>query len=83
MDVLSEYENIMYKLCDELFEKKEEFPVTLVFLSIFYMSEAVMYLRSRFGDQNISSSIYSAICSGQDTEVTNFTTDYTEELKKD
>jgi hypothetical protein len=44
------------------------------------MSEAVMYLRSKFGDQNISSSIYSAICSGQDTEVINFTI---EELEKE
>jgi hypothetical protein len=37
VDVLCEYENCVYKLCDELFEKKEEFPVTLVFFYPYFI----------------------------------------------
>lgn len=66
IDVLSQYEQIIYQVCDELYKKRELYPVTLLFIPIFYMSEALRYLNSIFGIQNIYSSIYSALCTGQD-----------------
>lgn len=47
-DVLNEYEQIVHKICDDLYEKKADFPVTLLFLPIYYMSEAMVYLQSLF-----------------------------------
>ncbi|XP_062576667.1 ATP-dependent DNA helicase RecQ-like [Saccostrea cucullata] len=79
-DVLCQYELIIHKVCDELYEKQESYPVTLLFVPIFYMSEALRYLNSIFGVQNIYSSIYSALCTGQDKEVIDATID---ELKKE
>lgn len=80
IDVLDEYEQIVHKLCDDLYEKKADFPVTLLFLPIYYMSEAMVYLQSLFGCSNINESLYSAICSGQDEYVINSTI---AELKKE
>jgi ATP-dependent DNA helicase RecQ len=79
-DVLGEYESIVFPVCDELCEKQESFPVTLLFLPIFYMSEAMMYLRGKLGLSSIHDSIFSAICSGQDEEIINATVN---ELKKE
>lgn len=79
-DVLNEYEQIVHKICDDLYEKKADFPVTLLFLPIYYMSEAMVYLKSLFGSLNINESLYSAICSGQDEFVINHTI---AELKKE
>lgn len=79
-DVLNEYEQIVHKLCDDLYEKKADFPVTLLFFPIYYMSEAMIYLQSLFGSLNINESLYSAICSGQDEYVINRTI---AELKKE
>lgn len=79
-DVLNEYEQIVHKICDDLYEKKADFPVTLLFLPIYYMSEAMIYLKSLFGSLNINESLYSAICSGQDEFVINHTI---AELKKE
>lgn len=80
IDVLSQYEQIIYQVCDELYKKRELYPVTLLFIPIFYMSEALRYLNSIFGIQNIYSSIYSALCTGQDNEVIDATIN---ELKKE
>lgn len=80
MDVLSEYEHIIYQVCDELNQQRELYPVTLLFIPIFYMSEALRYLNSIFGVHNIYNSIYSALCTGQDCEVINETI---ADLKKD
>lgn len=79
-DVLNEYEQIVHKICDDLYEKKADFPVTLLFLPIYYMCEAMIYLKSLFGSLNINESLYSAICSGQDEFVINHTI---AELKKE
>lgn len=59
----------MYQVCDELYKKRELYPVTLLFIPIFYMSEALRYLNSIFGIQNIYSFIYSALCTRHDNEV--------------
>lgn len=79
-DVLNEYEQIVHKICDDLYEKKADFPVTLLFLPIYYMSEAMVYLQSLFGSLTINESLYSAICYGQDEHVINSTI---AELKKE
>lgn len=60
--------------------KKNEFPVTLLFIPVYYMSEVLMYLNGLFQASNINEAIYSAICSGQDDYVINTTI---EELKKE
>jgi superfamily II DNA helicase RecQ len=80
LDVLGQYERIVQPICDLLFQQKESFPVTLIFIPVFYMSQAVMYLQSLFGPAGIDKSIYSAICSGQDDYVINYTIS---ELKKE
>jgi hypothetical protein len=72
-DVQSEYEQIVFQVCDELFKEKENFPITLLFIPIFYMSEAMMYLQNKFGHLRINDSLYSAICSGQDPYVVDYT----------
>jgi len=72
-DVLSDYESIVHKICDTLFQEKERFPVTLLFLPVYYMSECVMYLNSLFGTSTIEACMYSALCSGQDEHVINIT----------
>ncbi|XP_021339507.1 uncharacterized protein LOC110440673, partial [Mizuhopecten yessoensis] len=79
IDVLNEYEKIAHKVCDDLFKKRGDFHVTLLFIPIYYMSEA-MYLNSLFGPSNIHKSLYSAIWSGQDEHVVATTI---EELKKE
>ncbi|XP_069113645.1 uncharacterized protein [Argopecten irradians] len=68
-DRLGEYEKIVYPICQELFDKKEAFPVTLMFLPVFYMSEVLMHLHGLFGTKSIDDALYSAICSGQDDYV--------------
>jgi hypothetical protein len=78
-DVLGQYETIVYKICDQLFKEREAFPITLLFIPVFYMSESVMYLRGLFGPNDIETSLYSALCSGQDEYVLNTTIS---ELKK-
>ncbi|CAG2187197.1 unnamed protein product [Mytilus edulis] len=79
-DVMNEYEQIVHKLCDDLYHKKADFPVTLLFLPVYYMSEAMVYLLSLFDTSTINDSIYSAICSGQDQYVIDATI---AELKKE
>lgn len=78
-DVTSEYETIVLELCNKLYEQKNDFPVTLLFIPVHYMSEGLMYQQSLFQTRNINEAIYSAICSGQDEYVINTTI---EELKK-
>lgn len=79
-NVTSEYEMIVHELCNKLYEQKDDFPVTLLFIPVHYMSEGLMYLQSLFQTSNINEAIYSAICSGQDEYVINTTI---EELKKE
>lgn len=77
-DVTSEYETIVLELCNKFYEQKNDFPVTLLFIPVHYMSEGLMYQQSLFQTRNINETIYSAICSGQDEYVINTTI---EELK--
>lgn len=42
-DVEEEYENIVNSLCDKLFVEKENFPVTLIYVPVYYMSRVIMY----------------------------------------
>lgn len=69
-DIEEEYENIVNSLCDKLFVERENFPVTLIYVPVYYMSRAIMYLNNLFKPSNINDAIYSAICSGQDQYVT-------------
>jgi ATP-dependent DNA helicase RecQ len=52
-DLLQEYENTVIPLCDELFDLNENFPVTLLFIPVHYMSEALMYLQDIFSTNTI------------------------------
>lgn len=79
-DVMSEYETIVHEVCDRLYEHQAKFPITLLFIPVYYMSEVLMYLNGLFKPSNINEAIYSAICSGQD-EYVNTTT--IEELIKE
>jgi hypothetical protein len=79
-DAMSEYETIVHEICDKPYEQKNEFPVTLLFIPVYYMSEVLMYLNGLFQASNINEAVYSTICSGQDDYVINTTI---EELKKE
>lgn len=79
-DVEEEYENIVNSLCDKLFVERKNFPVTLIYVPVYYMSRAIMYLNNLFKPSNINDAIYSAICSGQDQYVIDRTM---QELKKE
>ena len=79
-DVEGEYEIVTQEICDKLYEEKEAFPVTLLFVPVSYMSKALMYLNSLFKPKNIDNAMYSAVCSGQDQYIIDKTM---EELKKE
>ena len=63
----------MHQICNDLYQQKEMYPVTLLIIPVFGMNEALRYLNSLFGLQNLYNSIYSALCTGQDSEVVNGT----------
>lgn len=44
-DVEEEYENIVNSLCDNF---SENFPVTLIYVPVYYMSRVIMYLNNLF-----------------------------------
>ncbi|KAK6175939.1 hypothetical protein SNE40_014313 [Patella caerulea] len=79
-DVAYSYEQIFHKECDNLYKEQEMYPVTLMFLPVYYLSQALVYLQTLFGSQTIESSIFSALCSGQDKHVIDTTID---ELRKE
>ncbi|CAC5418100.1 unnamed protein product [Mytilus coruscus] len=68
-DVFEMFENIYKPLCDDLFVKKENFPVTLVYIPIQYMGSAIAYCRFIFRNSNLHNCLYGALCSGQDEKV--------------
>ncbi|CAC5424368.1 unnamed protein product [Mytilus coruscus] len=68
-DVYEMFENIYKPLCDDLFVKKENYPVTLVYIPIQYMGSAIAYCRFIFRDSNLHNCLYGALCSGQDEKV--------------
>ncbi|CAG2230059.1 RECQL2 [Mytilus edulis] len=68
-DVFEMFENIYKPLCDNLFVKKENFPVTLVYIPIQYMGSAMSYCRFIFRNSNLHNCLYGALCSGQDEKV--------------
>ena len=79
-EVLEEYENIIFPICDELYSLKGKFPVTLIFIPVYYMSEAIMYLQYKFGVRTIHDAPFSAICAGQDKYIIDYTVN---ELRKE
>lgn len=72
-DVLLIYEDIFPPLCNSLKEEYDTFPITLMYIPMLYMSQAISYLRSLFGNEDISTAHYSAIFSNQDPEITDVT----------
>ncbi|XP_071108991.1 ATP-dependent DNA helicase Q1-like [Haliotis cracherodii] len=78
-DVVGVFENIYVPEIDKLYANPDLYPVTLMFLPMKYMSEAVRYITKMFGKQTIHASRYSCLYSTQDKEITDVTL---EELKK-
>ncbi|XP_052213942.1 uncharacterized protein LOC127832477 [Dreissena polymorpha] len=68
-DVEGEYEAVTHGICDRLFQEREKFPVTMLFLQVYYMSQVLMYLNSIFQPTSIDTALNSAICSGQNEYV--------------
>lgn len=68
-DSLSMYENIYKKEGRSLKFNPANYPITLLFIPMYYMSCAMMFLKSLFGAQNISESPHSCLYSNQDQEV--------------
>ena len=57
------------KECDKLHEDPAVYPVTLMFMPLFYISQAAAYLRHLFGPGDITTSCYSVLYSRQDKVV--------------
>lgn len=72
-DVLEAYENIFKQECDKLKIDPDNYPVTLMFLPMFYMSQASAYLKYLFGKDDIRSSRYAVLYSNQDKSVIEIT----------
>ena len=68
-DTLSMFENIYKEEGRSLKSNPENYPITLLFIPMYYMSCAMMFLKSLFGTQDISESPYSCLYSNQDQEV--------------
>ncbi|CAG2216755.1 recQ [Mytilus edulis] len=68
-DVTSVYEHIFKTECLELQKHPTSYPVTLLFIPMYYMSCALFFLKSLFGENKIMESCYSAIFANQDDEV--------------
>lgn len=69
------YEEIYKTECDQLHQNQHSFPVTLLFMPLFYISQAAAYLKYLFGKCDIKSSCYAVLFSKQDKEVMNTTID--------
>lgn len=68
-DVTDVYEQVFKADCDRLKENPSSYPVTLMYMPLFYISQAAASLHYLFGDQDISSSCYSVLYSRQDKTV--------------
>ena len=68
-DVVSVYESIFKDECSLSQNDPSSYPITIMYIPMFYMSCALLYLRYLFGEEDISQSCYSALFSNQDEEV--------------
>jgi hypothetical protein len=68
-DVMFVYEDVFKQECLDLKSNPENYPVTIMYIPMFYMSCAIMFLRSLFGEQQITESCYSAVYANQDDDV--------------
>lgn len=68
-DMLETYESIYKKECDNLKANPSTYPVTLLFLPLYYMSQAAAYLKYLFGAVDINNSCFALLYSRQDKVV--------------
>ena len=72
-DYFSIYEDIYMLECNRLRTEGKNYPVTMLYMPMKYMSHAMAYLSEIFGNLDISCSPYSALYSGQDKSVQQIT----------
>ena len=69
-DVFTLYENIYKHQVDMLLQQGDSFPVTLLFMPLEHMSNAMQYASSVFGNAHVDTSKYGCLYSKQDKAVT-------------
>lgn len=74
-DIEEVYEHIFKTECDNLKQNPLTFPVTLLFMPLFYISQAAAYLKFLFGDVSIHTSCFAVLYSRQDKAVIKETVD--------
>ena len=60
-DVMFVYEDVFQQECLDLKSNPENYKVTIMYIRMFYMRCAIMFLRSLFGEQQITESCYPAV----------------------
>ena len=68
-DVMFVYEDVFQQECLDLKSNPENYPVTIMYIPMFYMSCAIMFLKSLFGKQQITHSCYSTVYANHDDDV--------------
>lgn len=68
-DTIEIYEEIYKKECDDLKRNPSNYPITLMFIPLYHMSNAAAYLKHLFGKVNITNSCYAVLYSRQDSTV--------------
>ncbi|KAH3809430.1 hypothetical protein DPMN_137799 [Dreissena polymorpha] len=63
------YESILKTECDDLKKNPYSYPVTHLFMPLYYISQAAAYLKHFFGDGDITTSCYAVLFSRQDKVV--------------
>ncbi|XP_052233430.1 uncharacterized protein LOC127846303 [Dreissena polymorpha] len=63
------YESIFKTECDDLKKDPYNYPVTLLFMPLYYISQAAAYLKHLIGDGDITTSCYAVLFSRQDKVV--------------
>lgn len=74
-DISVVYEDIFKLECDNLHKNPLTYPVTLLFMPLFYISQAAAYLKYLFGAVNIQTSCFAVLYSRQDKAVIKETVD--------
>ena len=72
-DVNEIYEEIFQTECEQLQKNPHSYPVTLLFMPLFYISQAAAYLKYLFGTCDITTSCYAVLFSKQDKAVLKIT----------
>jgi len=74
-DMCEIYESIFKEECELLHRDPKSYPITLMFMPLFYMSHAAAYLTHLFGQRDIHNSCYSVLFSRQEKAVIKATVD--------